>query len=75
MNFPEQISLTWLLSLPYTESQLGGYMGDATPTSGPIRFGVFELDVPAGELRKNGSHTKLQEQPFQILRLLLERPG
>ena len=46
-----------------------------TDTVQPIRFGVFELDVRAGELRKNGSRIKLQEQPFQILRLLLERPG
>ena len=41
----------------------------------PVRFGIFELDVRAGELRKNGSRIKLQEQPFQILKLLLERPG
>jgi DNA-binding winged helix-turn-helix (wHTH) protein len=40
-----------------------------------VRFGVFELDLKAGELRRKGSKIKLQEQPFQILRLLLERPG
>ncbi len=40
-----------------------------------IRFGVFEVDQRAGELRRNGSRVKLQEQPFQILALLLERPG
>ena len=40
-----------------------------------IRFGVFEADLAAGELRKNGSKVRLQEQPFQILVLLLERPG
>jgi TolB-like protein/DNA-binding winged helix-turn-helix (wHTH) protein/tetratricopeptide (TPR) repeat protein len=40
-----------------------------------IRFGMFELDVPAGELRKNGRKVKLQDQPFQMLRTLLERPG
>ena len=50
-------------------------MGDATPPTGPIQFGVFDLDIPAGELRKNGSRIKLQEQPFQILQLLLGRPG
>jgi DNA-binding winged helix-turn-helix (wHTH) protein len=40
-----------------------------------IHFGVFETDLRAGELRRNGSKVKLQEQPFQILAMLLERPG
>jgi transposase len=40
-----------------------------------IRFGVFEADLEAGELRKQGLKIKLQEQPFQILTLLLARPG
>jgi cholera toxin transcriptional activator len=39
------------------------------------RFGVFELDYSAGELRKNGAKLRLQEQPFQVLLLLLERGG
>ncbi len=39
------------------------------------RFGVFELDLRAGELRKQGLRIKLQEKPFQVLALLLERPG
>ena len=39
------------------------------------RFGVFELDLAAGELRKNGAKLRLQEQPFQMLALLLERAG
>ena len=46
-------------------------------THGPrtVRFGLFELDLTAGELRRNGRKIKLQEQPFQILSLLLEHPG
>jgi len=40
-----------------------------------LRFGVFELDLRAGELRKHGMRVRLQEQPFQILAMLLERPG
>src|SRR5499425_1639192 len=40
-----------------------------------IRFGIFEVDLRAGELRRNGSRVKLQEQPFQILVALLDRPG
>lgn len=40
-----------------------------------IRFGVFEIDVRAGELRKAGVRVKLQEQPYQVLLALLERAG
>ena len=39
------------------------------------RFGVYEADARSGELRKNGAKLKLQEQPFQVLAMLLERPG
>ncbi len=40
-----------------------------------FRFGIFEIDLAAGELRKNGAKVRLQEQPFQVLVLLLERRG
>ena len=40
-----------------------------------LRFGVFEVDLRTGELRKNGLKIKLQEKPFQILTLLLNQPG
>lgn len=43
--------------------------------SNVVRFGVFELDPRAGELRRNGLKLRLQEQSYQILTLLLERPG
>jgi Tol biopolymer transport system component/DNA-binding winged helix-turn-helix (wHTH) protein len=46
--------------------------GNGTRT---VQFGIFEVDLRAGELRRNGSRVRLQEQPFQILALLLERPG
>jgi Tol biopolymer transport system component/DNA-binding winged helix-turn-helix (wHTH) protein len=39
------------------------------------RFGVFELDSRAAELRKNGVKLKLQDQPYQVLLKLLEHPG
>src|SRR5882724_4486259 len=41
----------------------------------PVQFGIFEVDLRAGELRRNGSKVKLQEQPFQILTILLAHPG
>jgi DNA-binding winged helix-turn-helix (wHTH) protein len=39
-----------------------------------IRFGVFEVNLSAGELRKAGMRQKLTGQPFQVLEALLERP-
>jgi cholera toxin transcriptional activator len=49
------------------------------PSSSParkiLRFAVFEVDLAAGELRKNGTRIRLQEQPFQILVYLLDRAG
>ena len=43
--------------------------------SGRLRFGVFEVDLRAGELTRRGLRVRLQEQPFQVLAMLLERPG
>jgi TolB-like protein/DNA-binding winged helix-turn-helix (wHTH) protein/Flp pilus assembly protein TadD len=40
-----------------------------------VRFGLFELDVVSGELRKQGLKVRLPDQPLQILMLLLEHPG
>jgi Tol biopolymer transport system component/DNA-binding winged helix-turn-helix (wHTH) protein len=45
------------------------------PRPSPIRFGNFEVDLQAGELRRQGLKVKLQEQPFQVLLMLLDRPG
>ena len=44
-------------------------------TQTPVRFGTFELDLRSGELRKSGLRIKLQQQPLQVLKLLVERPG
>jgi DNA-binding winged helix-turn-helix (wHTH) protein len=40
-----------------------------------VRFGVFEVDYSSAELRKHGVRLRLQQQPFQILAALLDRPG
>jgi len=40
-----------------------------------FQFGAFEVNERAGELRKHGTRIRIQEQPFQVLTLLLERPG
>src|SRR5438105_4674331 len=50
-------------------------METAFKARGVIHFGEFELAAAAGNLYRNGSKVKLQEQPFQILQILLQRPG
>jgi TolB-like protein/DNA-binding winged helix-turn-helix (wHTH) protein len=52
-----------------------GKMESPVASARAVRFGVFEVDLKAGELRKHGFRMKLAEQPFQVLALLLERPG
>lgn len=47
----------------------------AAARGGLIRFGTFEVDLGTGELRGRGTRIPLQEQPFQVLAMLLERPG
>jgi DNA-binding response OmpR family regulator len=44
-------------------------------TARRLSFGSFEADLHSGELRKNGVKVRLQAQPFQLLVMLLERPG
>lgn len=46
-----------------------------SPATNPVSFGRFELDVPTGELRKDGLKIRLGEQPLQVLTILLEHPG
>jgi TolB-like protein/DNA-binding winged helix-turn-helix (wHTH) protein/Tfp pilus assembly protein PilF len=41
----------------------------------PLRFAVFELDLQTGELTKRGRRVRLQELPFRLLAMLLEKPG
>ncbi len=47
----------------------------SVPSPRLIRFGTFEVDLTAGELRKSGLKLKLTGQPFQVLAILLDRPG
>ena len=66
--------------MPLWNAGRSGKGVDATPQlthSAPSlkRFGVFELDPVAGELRKQGRKLKLEGQPLQVLHILLEQPG
>ena len=49
--------------------------GNGRYQSRTVRFGVFEVNLGREELRRKGVQVKLQKQPFQVLRLLLEHPG
>ncbi len=50
-------------------------MNDSNDRPRQLRFSVFELDLRTAELRKHGLKVKLHRQPFQVLAMLLERPG
>src|SRR5262245_29919085 len=47
----------------------------STHTSPILRFSIFEVNLQTGELRRKGQKVKLQDQPFQVLAALMERPG
>jgi DNA-binding winged helix-turn-helix (wHTH) protein len=65
----DQISIGYTGLKAMTEDSTG-------PQSAPrYRFGVFELDAATGELRRQGLRVKLNTQPFQVLLMLLDRPG
>jgi TolB-like protein/DNA-binding winged helix-turn-helix (wHTH) protein/Flp pilus assembly protein TadD len=50
-------------------------MNQTVQPIGRFKFGVFEADLRTGELTKLGKRVRLQEQPFQLLAMLLEKPG
>src|SRR5712671_7512490 len=50
-------------------------MTEANQPPRRLRFGVFEADIGTGELTKLGKRVRLQEQPFQLLAILLDKPG
>jgi len=53
----------------------GALVADVRISREIVRFGPFELDGAAGELRKDGSRIRLQGQPLQVLQVLLEQAG
>jgi len=50
-------------------------MNDVQIAAPVVRFGTFEVNLDTRELRKHGMRIRLEEKPFQILELLLERAG
>jgi DNA-binding winged helix-turn-helix (wHTH) protein len=50
-------------------------MERALASSHIFRFGLFEADLASNTLTRNGVRVKIQDQPFRVLILLLERPG
>lgn len=53
----------------------GTETGATSESGGRYRFGAFEADAATGELRRQGIRVRLNAQPFQVLTMLLERPG
>src|SRR5215471_3576197 len=47
----------------------------SAPSSGRLRFGDFEINLRSGEVWKHSHRVRIQDQPFQVLRVLLEHPG
>ncbi len=62
------------MALDFPPAQSGQTM-ESRRSKGPLRFGVFELDLESGELRRHGLKVRLPDQSFQILKLLLGRAG
>jgi TolB-like protein/DNA-binding winged helix-turn-helix (wHTH) protein/Flp pilus assembly protein TadD len=59
----------------WASSWLESAMQEADDRPRRLRFGVFEADLRAGELTRHGRRLRLQGQPFQLLAVLLEKPG
>jgi DNA-binding winged helix-turn-helix (wHTH) protein len=76
-NLCERLTTNDWLAVHYGRAEMP--IPPPNPSSGReatlLRFGVFEADLAAGELRKNGARIRLQEQPFQVLAALLQHPG
>ena len=79
---PELSELMWarclrlIVCVIYSAKRAGHFaVPQANSLHRVVRFGAFEADLRSGELRKDGTRIRLQEQPFQILQALLERPG
>jgi len=72
----ERIAFPFSLPIRVLDSRpVGSPMEELTSGAGVLRFGNFQADLRSGELRKEGRKVRLQEQPFQILVILLEHPG
>jgi cholera toxin transcriptional activator len=69
-----KLSPTKILAIPPRSNTLDTSMPTPQPAR-RYRFGVFEADASTGELRRQGIRVKLNAQPFQILTMLLDRPG
>jgi Tol biopolymer transport system component/DNA-binding winged helix-turn-helix (wHTH) protein len=65
--------MNWIHGLE--SSRLGEGMEAPTSFGRRVRAGLFEVDLASGEVHKSGRKVPLQEQPFRVLAMLLERPG
>src|ERR1700675_95522 len=64
-----------MLSCYTSGTEVRDFVNELPLSRALVRFGAFELDAESGELLKHGVKVRLQEQPFQVLRILLEHRG
>jgi DNA-binding winged helix-turn-helix (wHTH) protein len=74
-TFPRRAILEFAAGREYTSASQLAAMPDATPSQGRMRFDAYDADLRTGELRKHGRKIRLAGRPFQVLAMLLERPG
>src|SRR5690349_8584510 len=74
---PVQSTVCEGVSGPYGTIRSSGADADMNEqqTGRRVSFGVFDMDLQTGELRKHGLRVRLQRQPFEVLALLIERAG
>ena len=65
----------WYTAAQKCAGGIGASMASPAGQKNVFRFGLFEADSGSGQLLKQGIHVRLQDQPFRMLMLLLERPG
>ncbi len=75
-SFPKKPGQDSRPAPPHCQSLLTNRFASTVSTTGTsIHFGEFGLNTAGGELYRQGTKLRLQDQPLQILRILIERPG
>jgi TolB-like protein/DNA-binding winged helix-turn-helix (wHTH) protein/Tfp pilus assembly protein PilF len=75
LHFLFRVTLLYNLQIPAILDLAAFFMSESPHPRPTVRFGDYELDLRRQELRKHGIRLKLQEQPYQILQVLTERPS
>src|SRR6202049_1270910 len=74
-RYVEGIATTGIPAYSGAPASGGSDVATSAQPSSRLRFDGFEVDLYSGEVWKHGTRVRLQDQPFQVLRVLIERPG